>query len=64
MASSEVECFGKFLKCLNMYPVAKIILRQITSLETLMALAQLAKENFSGPDRATIKRIIGMQGIY
>ena len=64
MASSEVECFGKLLKCLNMYPIAKVILSHITSLETLRALAQLAKENFSAPDHATIRRIISIQGKY
>ena len=56
--ASQSDNLEKFLKCLSLYPVAKTILKNITSMETMRALLQLAKETFSGPDQDTIKHLI------
>ena len=60
--ASQSDNLEKFLKCLSLYPVAKTILKNITSMETMRALLQLAKETFSGPDQDTIKRLFLKQG--
>ena len=56
--ASQGNNFEKFHKCLSLYPVAQKIVKNITSMETLKALLQLAKETFSGPDQDTIKHLI------
>ena len=55
-----------FLKCLSLYPVAKRVVIQMTSMETLRAFHLVVKETHKGcnkgGDIGELLRIICMQG--